>query len=372
MTQQRRNSASNLSFFTEDPHSSSVTHRSVEGDHSMSRHIRFASWAITLFLLSVAVPLPAQQKPQWMPGQVGLNAGIQPSPGFSYSNITVGYYSGTFNGPQGKAIPATGSYNVWAAESLLIYVPHFTFFGGHLGAMAILTPASGSLDADLQIPSAGNANLSGAAGGSGLADFFVQPFTLAWHLPRADIQVADGLMCPTGRYSPGATNNVGTGYLGNHQMTGTTLYITKNKATSANLFTDWEVHGSRPGTYNTSKTPGQAFTDEWGFGQVLPLKKNFSQLLQVGVIGYDQWQITANGGTVPVGSTGLTAPARLLPYYQVHAAGVQATYIMPAKNLSLNFKYEHEYDAQSHFIGSTFVFGGAWTLRIPKAPAPKS
>lgn len=105
------------------------------------------------------------------------------------------------------------------------------------------------------------------------------------------------------------------------QHTGTTVYITKNKGTSANLFTDWEVHGPRQGTNSTSKTPGQAFTDEWGLGQVLPLKKDFSQLLQLGVIGYDQWQVTANGGTFavtgPLGNT-IILSASSLPYYSVH------------------------------------------------------
>jgi hypothetical protein len=154
-------------------------------------------------------------------------------------------------------------------------------------------------------------------------------------------------------------------------MTGTTFYVTKNKATSVNLFTDWEDHGSRPGTFNTSKTPGQAFTDEWGIGQVLPLKKNLSQLLQIGVVGYDQWQITANGGMVPIGSTGLTAPASLLPYYTVHAIGGQLNYIAPAKSLTLYFKGYDEYEAFNHFQGNTYVFGGAWTFGPRKSP-PKS
>jgi len=40
------------------------------------------------FLLSLNLaPMLAQQKPQWVPGQVGLNAGILPSPGFTYVNI---------------------------------------------------------------------------------------------------------------------------------------------------------------------------------------------------------------------------------------------------------------------------------------------
>ena len=154
-----------------------------------------------------------------------------------------------------------------------------------------------------------------------------------------------------------------------HSAIGTTFYITKNKDTSANLFTDWEVHGQRQGTNNTYKTPGQAFTDESGVGQVLPLKKDFSQLLQLGVVGYDQWQVTANRGQVPIGSTGLTLPASLLPYYSVHAVGGQINYILPAKNFSLFFKGYHEYSASSHTLGNTIVFGGAWTLVMPK-PKP--
>jgi hypothetical protein len=41
------------------------------------------------FDFELAGPLLAQQKPQWMPGQIGLNAGILPSPGFTYVNIDI-------------------------------------------------------------------------------------------------------------------------------------------------------------------------------------------------------------------------------------------------------------------------------------------
>ena len=55
---------------------------------------------------------------------------------------------------------------------------------------------------------------------------------------------------------------------------GTTVYLTKNKGTSANIFSNWEVHGQKQITQSTVyKTPGEAFTDEWGVRQVLPLSK---------------------------------------------------------------------------------------------------
>jgi hypothetical protein len=338
----------------------------------MFRDIRFLTSVLIYVLLSCAFPLHGQQKPQWMPGQVGLNAGIVPAPGFTYANITINYRSGAFNGPSGSAIPVIGNYDVWAVENLFYGVVSAKPLRGDIYFVLALTPATGSLDADIPTQNPGIPNLSAAGGGGGLADTFIEPIGIGWHLKRADIQVAEGLMLPTGRYSPGATNNVGTGYFGNHLLDGITYYITKNKGTSANLFTDWEVHGSRAGTNNTAKTPGQGFTMEWGLGQVLPIKKNFSQLLQVGLIGYDQWQVTANGGTVPIANTNLTIPASTLPYYSVHAIGGQATYILPMKGVNLYFKGEHEYTAYSHFVGTTIVFGGTWTIRIPKpAPPPK-
>lgn len=341
-----------------------------QSDRVAFRNLVLQLWTVLVLCLVFIVtpPAVAQQKPQWQPGQSGLNAGILPSPGFTYVNLDLNYDAGSYNDLNGKAVPVTGSYNVWAVENVLYFVPDTKFLGGNLGFMVMFpTPATGSLVADINTQ--GAPNLGAAGGGSGLADLWVQPFTLGWHLKRLDIFVGDAFMVPTGRYSPGATNNVGTGYFGNHLQTGTTFYVTKNKGTSVNLFTDWEVHGSRQGTNNTYKTPGQAVTDEWGVGQVLPLKKNFSQLLQLGVVGYDQWQVTDNGGTIPIGP--ITAPAKFLPYYSVHAVGGQLNYILPARNFSLFFKYEHEYKSYSHTLGNTIVFGGAWTLRIPKPAAPK-
>ena len=329
---------------------------------------KFAIVVVGLHLCTSILIAFAQQKPQWQPGQHGLNAGILPSPGFTYANLTLNYDAGTFNDRNGKSVPVTGTYNVWAVENIFYFVPNTKFLGGNLGFMVMFpTPATGSLVADINIQ--GVPNLGAAAGGSGLFDLLVQPFTVGWHLKRADLWVGDVWMVPTGRYSPGATDNVGTGYFGNHLQTGTTFYITKNKGTSANVFTDWEVHGPRQGTNNTFKTPGQAFTVEWGLGQILPLKKDLSQLLQVGVVGYDQWQVTDNSGTVPIGP--IIAPAKLLPRYSVHAFGGQLNYILPARKFSLFFKYYHEYKSYSATLGNTIVFGGFWTLRIPKPPPAK-
>ena len=109
---------------------------------------------------------------------------------------------------------------------------------------------------------------------------------------------------------------------------------------------------------------------EWGIGQVLPIKKNMSQLLQIGMVGYDQFEVTSDSGTIPIPGTSQTTNANVLPGYSNHAVGFQANYILPAKSFVGFFKYYDEYRALSHFQGRTIVFGFNYTFLIPKPPPP--
>jgi hypothetical protein len=129
------------------------------------------------------------------------------------------------------------------------------------------------------------------------------------------------------------------------------------------------IHGQKSGT---NITPGQAFTDEWGIGQVLPIKKDMSMLAQLGVVGYDQWQVSHSSGTLVLspGPPPIGIPESSIPFYSVHAIGVQANFILPAKNVTTFFKYYDEYRALARPQGRTFVFGFSWTLRIPKPVPP--
>ena len=317
-----------------------------------TRHTVCRVLALSVVLGIFALSGSAQQKGQYLPGQFGLNAGLLPDPGFTYANISINYSADTLKDARGNNIPVTGSYDLWAIENVFFYVPNFKVLGGKL-AFGLIAPtfANGSATAP---------QIGVSAGGFGVADIFVQPITLGWKLKRADLWVGDGFVAPTGRYTPGASDNIGSGYWGNQIMTGATVYLTKNKGTTANLFTDWEQHGSRAGTNNTSLTPGQTFTMEWGVGQVLPLDKQFHKLVQFGLTGYDQWEVTGDSGTT---SSGL--PARTDPAYSVHAIGFQTNFIVPPKNLNFYFKFLDEYSAKARVEGRTIVFGGSYTFRFP-------
>jgi hypothetical protein len=324
--------------------------------------IAFGTAVLACVLLGGASSALAQQKGQWVPGQFGLNAGVIPDPGVTYANLALSYSASQLNNAAGNKFPGiNGTYSFWVDENIIYYVPKHKFLGGYFMPYITLSYANGELVANIT-----GTSLSTGGGGSGFADMFVEPLNLGWHLrKRVDFNAGYGFTAPTGRFTEGASNNVGSGYWGNDITSGTTLYITKNQGTTANLATVWEIHGEKSGT---NITPGQAFTMEWGVGQILPLKKDLSMLAQLGLVGYDQWQVAHSSGTLFVAGV-LPVPESLIPFYSVHAIGVQANFILPAKGLSAFFKYYDEYRALARPEGRTIVFGFSWTLRIPK-PQP--
>ena len=318
----------------------------------MVRHSFVIAFFACLLLVCLA-PARAQQQAQWIPGQDGLNAGILPDQGLTMANLTINYSADSLKNAKGKSIPVVGTFGFWAIENIVYYVPKTKILGGEFAAQVMLPVANASVT----VPRFGF-----NAGGAGYADTWVQPVMLGWSLKRVNTWVAYAFMAPTGRFAPRSSTNVGCGYWGNDIVSGTTVYLTKNKKTTANLATDWEIHSKKQGT---NETPGQAFTIEWGLGQLFPLDKKMTKLLQLGVIGYDQWQVTADGGTYNNG-----IPASLTPFYSVHAIGVQSDLLVPTENLEFFFKFEPEYLAYSHTQGRTIVFGGSWTWGFPKVRKP--
>jgi hypothetical protein len=298
----------------------------------------------------------AQQKGQYQPGQYGLNAGVEPDPGISYASLNLNYSADKLDDADGNSVSQNATYNVWVLENIFFYVPKVKVLKAKVVFM-ITAPIFGN--GSVTIP------VFDYTAGWGLADMWVQPVTLAWHVPRADIWAGYAFTAPVGRYTPGAANNIGSGYWGNNITGASTFYITKNMGTAANYMVNWETHGQRTDRDNIHVTPGSAFTDEWGFSQVLPLNKEQTKLVQAGLIGYDQVQTSRNTSSDPV----VDVIERHVPFYSVHAVGVQANYIALKQNWSTYFKWEHEYSASARPQGRTIVFGGIYTFAFPKLKA---
>jgi hypothetical protein len=340
-------------------------------------------WRKFAVLICIVLPitpsLMAQQHGQYQPGQYGLNAGVLPDPGITYVDINLNFNANQLILENGNPVKATGTFNVWAVENGFFYVPKFKVLGAKFAPMVIFpTIATGSL----VLPFVGNGTTLGS-GGFALADTWFQLANLGWHFPRADVWAGYAFMAPTGRYTPGATNNVGSGYWGNDFTSASTFYLTKDQGTTANIMGNWEIHGSKTvrtgdistmfGTLpiNVQLTPGAAWTDEWGLGQAIPLNrpflktKNITKVAQIGLIGYDQAQLSRNRSN----NTVVDAFERLVPFYYMHAAGGQVNYIDLKHAWNVFFKYEKEYRSLGTTKGTTIVFGFVYTFRIPK-PAP--
>ncbi len=74
------------------------------------------------------LPLWAQQKGQYVPGQQGLNAGVLPDPGFTYANLAINYSSSQLNNSNNDPIQGiTGTYSFWVDENIFYYVPNVNF-----------------------------------------------------------------------------------------------------------------------------------------------------------------------------------------------------------------------------------------------------
>jgi hypothetical protein len=261
----------------------------------MRLRIKVETVVLACMVLLGASSASAQQKGQWVPGQFGLNAGNIPDPGITYANVALNYSASQLNGPNGNPISRlSGTYSFWVDENVIYYVPKYKFLGGYFMPYIALNYANGELVANIT-----GTNLGTGGGGSGFADTFVQPINIGWHFAkRVDFNAGYAFTAPTGRFTQGASDNVGSGYWGNDITSNATLYITKNHGTSANLATAWEFeHGRKKGT---NINPGRTFTDEWGIGQVLPLKKDMSMLAQLGFVGYDQWQVSNSTGTLQI------------------------------------------------------------------------
>ena len=76
--------------------------------------------------------------------------------------------------------------------------------------------------------------------------------------------------------------------------------------------------------------PGQTFDIDYSVTQMLPLTRDKHTLLQVGLVGYGQYQTTAT-----IQPSGIGADVR----YKVNAIGATAGVVLPERKVSVNVKY---------------------------------
>jgi hypothetical protein len=298
---------------------------------------------IALLLLTGAASCLAQAVPPvrgvYTPGLMATNSGVLPPPGLTYANYFMDYSFDQFKTAKGDTIFEQGHAAVFADINVFIYVTKLKFLGANYGLMAGLPFSNSSIS---------SVTLGAIAGGGGFADSFYQPVLLGWHLKRADIQAGYAFFAPTGRFTPGATDNTGMGHWTNAPTAGETFYLTKNRATSLSAYQFYEFHTTQQGT---NIHAGQTFNLDYSLMQILPLTKDMHTLLQFGLVGYGQWQTSDNSGP------GID-PAHP-GHYKVNGLGGAANVILPAKHVAVGFKLFKEFSNSSTVQGYSLQINGA-------------
>lgn len=273
-------------------------------------------------------------------GMSATNSGVSPEPGLTYVNAFLFYARDELRGPDGEIL-ATGANSVLMDMNTFTWVSKGTVraLGGARYAVSATIPlANNSLSSDVQ---------GSISGGGGLADTYYQPVILGWRLSRADLRVIYGFLAPTGRFSAGANNNVGSGYWTHTVSAGETVYLTADRTTAVSAFQMYEIHTTQEGT---QIHPGQNYNLDYSVMQTFPLQNDLR--LQLGLVGYGQWQTTDKTGPS-------ITPAQAVAHYRVNALGLGANVILPERKVTLGAKYYHEFSNKSTFQGYSVQISGA-------------
>ena len=185
----------------------------------------------------------AQNRGVYPLGMSATNSGVTPDSGFSYSNQFLFYARDSHRGTNGEVL-ATGQNSVMMDMNGFVWVSKGTILGGaRFSASATLPIANNSLSSSVE---------GALSGGGGFADSYYQPFILGWQTRRADIRVIYGFLAPTGRFTAGANDNVGSGYWTHVIAAGETVYLTNDKRTAVSAFQMYEFHTTPGGNKHSS------------------------------------------------------------------------------------------------------------------------
>jgi hypothetical protein len=289
-----------------------------------------------IFILLQGHVLQAQVRGVYPLGMNALNSGVTPESGVSYSNFLAIYSRNKLVGPQGELL-ARGRQSVVMDLNSFVWVSQSRILGARFSMSATLPIANNSLTSDVQ---------GAISGGQGFADSYYQPFILGWDTKRTAIRAVYGFLAPTGRFEGGADDNVGSGYWTHALSSGQTIYLTKNKTTSISAFQMYEFHTTQE---DTDIHPGQTLNLDYSLTRVFSVVRDLR--LQVGLAGYNEWQITDK-----TGPTITTEQANA--HYRVIALGVASNLNIMSK-VNIGFKYFQEFANQSTFQGHSIQISGA-------------
>lgn len=269
------------------------------------------------------------------PGQSGIRGAAAQEPGFVYTNFSRLFSNLEVADAHGNMTQDMDELR-FANISMFTWTSNHELFGMRYGALAGIPFSTGNLrpvDSDT------------ASGGFALGDVLLTPLSLYGRSARFDYQVQFTLWTSSGRFTPGAANNRGTGFGSLVYSLGGVFYPGGDRArwsvsAIARIGQNFEQDGS-------GITPGDDIVVDWGIGRMVPL---FGRQVDMGVSGFGAWQINDQQG--PEGSAD---PG----HYRYYGIGPEAS--MPlSDSLSLRIRAQWEFGARNVVHGNNLWVIFAW------------
>jgi hypothetical protein len=288
-----------------------------------------------VFLLEDA---SAQNRGVYPLGMSALNAGSLPDIGVTYANQLLAYSRDRSKDDDGHTKPVSGGHAVVMDMNTFTWVSGRSVSGFHYAASATLPFAWNSLTSDVD----GQINR-----GRGFADSYYLPLILGRNAEREDIRFQYGFLAPTGKFTAGGSDNVGSGYWTHTLSSGQTFRMAPARRVTLSAFQMYELHTRQQGT---GIRPGDTFDVDGSLMVQLP--DAGTTKLQLGATGYAQRQVTARKGGDPT-------PGSSADRYAVNALGVAMAAAYPHHRANVGLKLFGEFANRSTFEGYSLQLFGA-------------
>jgi hypothetical protein len=263
------------------------------------------------------------------PGQSGIRGAATPESGLVYTNFNRFFSNLQVMDASGEATQSLDELR-YANISMLAWTTDRQVFGMSYGALVGIPLSTGNLQ-----PQAGDVESTEL----GLGDVLITPLALYGKSARADFQVQLTLWSASGRFSPGAHDNRGSGFQALVYSLGGVFYPNADRASwslsaIARIEQNFEQDGS-------GITPGDDIVIDWGIGKIARVRE---RPLDLGVSGFAAWQINAQTG----GQTDMD-----LRRYRLFGVGPEAS-VAITERLSLRARAHWEFGARNIVSGNNF------------------
>jgi len=237
----------------------------------------------------------------------------------------------------------TGRDLVYANINIFSYVTPFKLFGMNYGGMFVL-PFNGAYNR----PTGGDSSVTGF----GMGNIAIIPLIFYGKSKYFDYQWGAGPWVPSGAFQEGSDKNHGSGFLTLIYSIGGTYYPAGDReswSTACVLRVEQNSFKQK----DTGIRPGSAMTADWGIGKILVLGKKKRNVIDVGITGFAQWQITEEANAPAIVDT---------TRYRVFGLGAELDYMIPRKRVGFKARYNQDVGARNTSLGGTLWLAIAYTF----------